>query len=110
MEVNGNDLVASTDEFVSVNPNASSTGAGADGENEFGIRDHLVDPPKVGHDLMGHRTTHEEHIGMPRGSDPFHPKTLGIIIGRQDVDDLDAAAVAGAPIGVTAPEPSLERR
>jgi hypothetical protein len=41
---------------------------------------------------------------MPGRSHQLDPESLGVIVGREDVDDLDIAPVAGADIGMVDPQ------
>ena len=108
VEVHRDDLLDRPDDGVGVEPDAAAAGAGADGEDQLRRGHGFVGAPEgLGRGAHG-RPLAEHHVGMARRADQLDAEPLDVVVGREDVQHLDVAAVAAAAVGVIHPQRPAE--
>ena len=108
IEVHRDDLLDRPDDGVGIKPDAAPAGTGADGKDELGRGHGLVSAPE-GLGRGPHRRALAEHdVGMARRADQLDAEALDVVVGGEDVEDLDVAAVAAAAVGVIHPQRPAE--
>ena len=108
VEVHRDDLLHRPDDGVGIEPDAAAAGAGADGKDELGGGHGFVSAPEGLGRGAHRRALAEHHIGVARRADQLDAEALDVVVGREDVEHFDVAAVAAAAVGVIDPQRPAE--
>ncbi len=81
----------------------------ADRQHQLRIGRGVVDAPQCGFHVPGHRTGHEQQVGMARRGDEVHAETLDAVVGVVERVNLQLAAVARAGIDGTDRQAAVEQ-
>ena len=101
--VDGYDLLHRADDRVGVKPYPAAARAGADGEYQLGAGHGFIGPLQGLAGGAHGRTLAEHYVRMARRAHQLYAETLYVIVGREDIQYFNIAAVAAAAVGVIHP-------
>ena len=109
LDVDRNDVSDAAHACVTLAEDPAGAAAVADGDDELGLRRRIVGSPERDRHVLGHRSRHQQHVGVARTGDELDAQSLDVVIRIAERVNLQLAAVARAGVHLADGQRAAER-